>query len=887
MDASPTITTPTISGHPTVEGVTSTGATGTGNFVFDNTPTITAPTISGHPTVEGVTTTGATGTGKMVFDNAPTLTGVTIADGNNITVGSGTGTQVGTATSQKLGFYGTTPVAQPSGDVATALSNLGLVATPSIVATTNADLTGPITSSGNATSIASQTGTGTKFVMDASPTITTPTISGHPTIEGVTPTGATGTGDMVFSNSPTFTTPNIGTATGDITGNAATVTTNANLTGPITSSGNTTSIASQTGTGTKFVMDASPTITTPTISGHPTVEGVTTTGATGTGKMVFDNSPSFTTPNIGTATGDITGNAATATALQNARTINGTSFDGTGNITVTAAAGTLTGTSLDSTVTGSSLTSFGNSPTFVTPILGTPTSGDLANCTFPTLNQSTTGNAATATALQTARTINGTSFDGTGNITVTADASTLTGSSLNSTVTGSSLTSVGTITGGTWTGSVVAGNYGGTGVNNSGKTITLGGNLTTSGANPVTFTTSGSTSVSLPTSGTLMANPFTTTGDIMYSSTTGTPGTASVLTIGGSTTYLGVTAGVPGWKTPVTTPAASTLAGWDANKNLSANSVLEGTLSPSSGAGATATNTTAEQIILTGSAQTVTLPGASMVVGQQFKIYNTGAGVATINSSGGTKVDSLAGNTNVILTALSATPSTAAGWTTMNSGGALFNVRTFTSGLGQNYTPSTGTTAIMVEVIGGGGGGGSCSATTFYGAGGGGGGGYTKAFISGITSSTTFTYTVAASVAAATAGQNSSFVSTSPALTLIANGGALGGAGVGSAGASSAVAGGAGGTASGGIINQTGQAGGWGIGAAYGYVTTGGAGGNSFIGGGGSATQAAYAGVVNVVGNNGATNTGGGGSGAAVGATAAAKAGGTGAAGLIIIYEYH
>lgn len=38
--------------------------------------------------------------------------------------------------------------------------------------------------------------------------------------------------------------------------------------------------------------------------------------------------------------------------------------------------------------------------------------------TFPTFNQSTTGNAATATALATARTINGVSFDGTANITV-------------------------------------------------------------------------------------------------------------------------------------------------------------------------------------------------------------------------------------------------------------------------------------------------------------------------------------------------------------------------------------------------------------------------------------------------------------------------------------
>ena len=71
--------------------------------------------------------------------------------------------------------------------------------------------------------------------------------------------------------------------------------------------------------------------------------------------------------------------------------------------------------------TGSGSLVFATSPTFVTPLLGTPTSGNLANCTFPTLNQSTTGNAATATALQTARTINGTSFDGTANITITAN----------------------------------------------------------------------------------------------------------------------------------------------------------------------------------------------------------------------------------------------------------------------------------------------------------------------------------------------------------------------------------------------------------------------------------------------------------------------------------
>jgi len=98
---------------------------------------------------------------------------------------------------------------------------------------------------------------------------------------------------------------------------------------------------------------------------------------------------------------NISGNAATATALQTARTIGGVSFDGTANI----------------------------------DLAGVNSAG----------NQDTSGNAATATALATARAINGVNFDGTGDITVTAAAGTLTGTELKSTVVTSSLTSVGTL----------------------------------------------------------------------------------------------------------------------------------------------------------------------------------------------------------------------------------------------------------------------------------------------------------------------------------------------------------------------------------------------------------------------------------------------------------
>jgi len=67
-----------------------------------------------------------------------------------------------------------------------------------------------------------------------------------------------------------------------------------------------------------------------------------------------------------------------------------------------------------------------------------------------------------------------------------------------------SAAAVGTITSGTWKGNIIAGTYGGTGIDNGTKTITLGGNLTTSGAFATTITVTAATSVTFPTSGTLV-----------------------------------------------------------------------------------------------------------------------------------------------------------------------------------------------------------------------------------------------------------------------------------------------------------------------------------------------------------------------------------------------
>src|SRR6185295_6363357 len=128
------------------------------------------------------------------------------------------------------------------------------------------------------------------------------------------------------TQSGTFSGTSSGTNTGDqtnISGNAATVTTNANLTGPVTSVGNATTIADAelaaiagltsaankgitfTGSGTAATFDL--TAAALTVLDDATVEAMLTTlggGArTGSGVIPGKTSPAFTTPDIGAATG--------------------------------------------------------------------------------------------------------------------------------------------------------------------------------------------------------------------------------------------------------------------------------------------------------------------------------------------------------------------------------------------------------------------------------------------------------------------------------------------------------------------------------------------------------------------------------------------------------
>jgi len=275
-------------------------------------------------------------------------------------------------------------------------------------------------------------------------TLTSPTITGTGAIAG------------------TFT----GNITGDVTGNADTATTletartiagqsfdgSANITIASTDLSDTADIA---------LLDSTQTLTNKTLT-SPTITGTGAIAGTFTGNI----------------TGDVTGNADTATTLATARTIAGQSFDGSANITIAATdlsdtdqslsttdnvtfndmtvSGNLTVSGTTTTVNTETINLADNTITLNSNETGTPSQdggieiergtstnktlvwnettdkwtvgsetfvagtfeGALTGNVTGNLTGDVTGNADTATALATARTIAGQSFNGTANISI-------------------------------------------------------------------------------------------------------------------------------------------------------------------------------------------------------------------------------------------------------------------------------------------------------------------------------------------------------------------------------------------------------------------------------------------------------------------------------------
>ena len=113
------------------------------------------------------------------------------------------------------------------------------------------------------------------------------------------------------------------------------------------------------------------------------------------------------------------------------------------------------------------------------------------------------------------------------------------------------------------------------------------------------------------------------------------------------------------------TPAASGIALWDANSNLSANNFLAGYATTATAAATTTLLVgSKQQQFFTGvTTQVVLLPVTStLVLGQSFYIVNNSTGVVTIESSGANVIQAMAAGSTLLVTCILTSGTTAASW---------------------------------------------------------------------------------------------------------------------------------------------------------------------------------------------------------------------------------
>ena len=235
-----------------------------------------------------------------------------------------------------------------------------------------------------------------------------------------------------------------------------------------------------------------------------------------------------------------------------------------GNLTNSTAIGN------NALVTASNTIQLGNSS-----VISVVTSGTISATGF---TGALTGNASTATKLAATKNINGVAFDGSADITIAANANTLTGTTLASNVVNSSLTGVGTITSGVWSGTAIAIANGGTGQATKAAAFDA-------------------------------LSPMTTAGDIIYG---GASGTGARLAAGSNGQVLTMVSGNPVWQN-----SGGSIATMSATGNAT---------------------TTASYIIFTGTtaSQTITIPSAVTIgAGRELTIKNVANVSVSIASAGG------------------------------------------------------------------------------------------------------------------------------------------------------------------------------------------------------------------------------------------------------------
>jgi hypothetical protein len=576
-----------------INGTGITAVTGTGAVVLASSPTLVTPTL-------GVAS--ATTINKVTLTAPATGSTLTIADGKTLTA-SNTLTFTGTDTSSVAFGAG--------GTVAYVANKLSVFA-----ATTSAELAGVISDE-------------------------------------------TGTGVLVFSNSPTLVTPTLGAALAtSITATSGNMTINA-------ASGNNSVNLVPTGTGSVDVANKRITsVAEPTQSTDAATKNYV--DAVKTGLKVKDAVRAATTANL-TAT-YANGSSGVGATLTNSGTQAAFTID---SIVLTVGQrvlvkdqttafqnGIYTVTTVGTVSTNWVLTRAIDNDSNVTVL--EVEGGDFCFVQEGTVNADNGFVVTTNGSITIGTTgIDYVQFSGAGQITA-GDGLTKTGNTLNAVGTNNrisisadaidisssyvgqaTITTLGTIGTGTWQGSVIAGAYGGTGVNNSGKTITIGGNFTHTGAHTLGLTTTANTTLTLPVTGTLatLAGNETFTNKTLTAPVIATIVNTGTLTLPTSTDTL-VGRATTDTLTNKTITGAIITTGSINNTPIGATTTNTGAFTTLAASGAVTFTATTDASAL-GTAAAVLSGGLSVAKSMFVGINITGAGAGTstldgFNIDGGT-----------------------------------------------------------------------------------------------------------------------------------------------------------------------------------------------------------------------------------------------------------
>jgi hypothetical protein len=274
--------------------------------------------------------------------------------------------------------YGGTGVTSSTGSGSNVLSTSPTLVTPVLGTPTSVTLTnatglpvGGISATGTASSTTYLRGDGSWATVSSGVTINTTTITGGTTgrvlydnAGTVGELATTGSGNVALATSPTFVTPILGTPTSVTLTNATGLPLTTGITGTLPIANGGTNITTYA-TGDILYASASNTLSKLAVGTNGYVltlaAGVPTWAAGGGGSSAI-------TINTTTITGGTTGRVL----YDNAGTVGELATTGSGNVVLAT------------------------SPTFVTPILGTPTSGTLTNATGLPLTTGVTGTLPTA-----------------------------------------------------------------------------------------------------------------------------------------------------------------------------------------------------------------------------------------------------------------------------------------------------------------------------------------------------------------------------------------------------------------------------------------------------------------------------------------------------------